>query len=323
MSVLCCAAGEIRDLKVIQAAAAPQLPVVPPPSAPPTGTTAWGGPPPPPPPVQNPWGGPAPVTSSVAPPPPPPPPPPTSSVEKVQAEQQLQSAPKQIAVPAPTIALAPVPKGAENGAGAAQSMQQPNQPRPKPTSYASAAGAVHRQSAPQSRGGARTGGGGGGRGGSGGGGARGGGRGGTGGRSLHSRTIVQAPPPTVSIPPEEFDFEAALKLFDKSQLKKEGEEPAITNLNTKTAYKKDDFFDELSCEALEKLRISGDGATNGQDARNRAAARRRTDVETFGGAARGHGGRGRGRGRGHGGRGRGHGGRGRGPSPSAAPPVNQ
>lgn len=124
--------------------------------------------------------------------------------------------------------------------------------------------------------------------------------------------------PPLAVPTEEFDFEAALKKFDKNELKgaEDASEAAgvVESNAAKISYKKDDFFDEISCEALEKLNVSeGDGAAG--DARGRAAARRRTDIETFGGAARAQRGRGRGPGQGRapGGRGRGQGrGQGRG-----------
>jgi hypothetical protein len=49
-----------------------------------------------------------------------------------------------------------------------------------------------------------------------------------------------------------------------------------------SSYSKDDFFDQLSCDTLERLADGGD-----RDAwRSKMAAQRRVDVETFGGTAR-------------------------------------
>lgn len=107
----------------------------------------------------------------------------------------------------------------------------------------------------------------------------------------------------MTVPTEEFDFEEALKRFNKDKIVDEAADVAA---NGQVKYKKDDFFDEISCEALEKMNSE---APSAGDRRGRMAAQRKTDVETFGGAARrGRGGYVRG-GRGGGGRG----GRGRGP----------
>ena len=54
-------------------------------------------------------------------------------------------------------------------------------------------------------------------------------------------------------------------------------------------YEKDDFFDQLSCEALERLNVGSDGAAGqpGQPGklplRTRFAEQRKLDIETFGG----------------------------------------
>lgn len=109
----------------------------------------------------------------------------------------------------------------------------------------------------------------------------------------------------MTIPAEEFDFEEALKRFDKDKVLEEANKEDTTTDAAKTKYKKDDFFDEISCEALEKLTVAD---AENIDRRGRMAAQRRTDVETFGSAARGRGPGGRGRGRGPA-RGRGRGGR--------------
>ena len=60
--------------------------------------------------------------------------------------------------------------------------------------------------------------------------------------------------------------------------------------NDKDSYKKDDFFDQLSCEALDR------------NERKPLSEQRRIDMETFGGLGamrHNYGGRGRGRGGGH------------------------
>lgn len=103
----------------------------------------------------------------------------------------------------------------------------------------------------------------------------------------------------------DFDFQANLTKFDFEDDDDEAGDSAPA------AYAKDDFFDSISCEALDKQ--------NGVDTRLRGATERNLNSETFGAVAlntnhnrRGRGGRGRGRG-GRGGRGRG---RGRGRKPN-------
>lgn len=102
-----------------------------------------------------------------------------------------------------------------------------------------------------------------------------------------------------ALPKSDFDFEENLTKFEKDE-----DETAAS-----TAYEKDDFFDSISCDAIDKER--------GVDNRLRGSQERTLNTETFGAVAlntnrrynrRGRGGRGRGRG----GRGRGRGGRGRG-----------
>lgn len=220
------------------------------------------------------------------------------------------------AKPAPTVSIASMPKLQENGVGVATGS------RPRPSSYANAAGGPPPgASGARGRGGPR----GGGRGGGPSGAPRGRGRHvvavrGRGGRGA-GRVGPPQPVPEVSIPKEEFNFEEALKKFNKDQLSKEVAETTEVELSqvaVKTVYKKDDFFDELSCEALERLADKEAGASSGH--RGRMAAQRRTDVETFGGAAahRGH------RGRGRGGRGRRGGARGgRGYNRSSGNPSQQ
>jgi protein LSM14 len=96
------------------------------------------------------------------------------------------------------------------------------------------------------------------------------------------------PPEPLAIPTEEFDFQQQLEKFDKDKIVEE----VKAQLEGKTVYQKDDFFDSLSCDALEQQ--------NGTDRHQRMARQRRTDVATFGSVARQGGGRGRGtRGRGH------------------------
>ena len=121
----------------------------------------------------------------------------------------------------------------------------------------------------------------------------------------------------MTIPTEEFNFEEALKKFNKEELLKgvaDGE-PSLAEA-PKHVYKKDDFFDEISCEALDRMQVEGAPVGGGGGrGRGMAAARRRTDIETFGRGA----GRGRGYGRGPPGRGRGPGrGQGRGQAAPAA-----
>lgn len=71
---------------------------------------------------------------------------------------------------------------------------------------------------------------------------------------------------------------------------------------------KDDFFDQLSCEALEKLRIREAAEKGMDDGRGRFVDQRRLDIETFGGlGAVRHQAYGGGRGRGPPGRGGGGG----------------
>ena len=127
---------------------------------------------------------------------------------------------------------------------------------------------------------------------------------------------------------EDFDFQSKLKEFEKEA---DGNENDVNEAGDEghTAYEKDDFFDSISCDALDR--------ENGVDNRLRGKQERNLNTETFGavalnsrrrrgggrGGARGggtgngdgaSGGRtgGRGRGRGGGGRGRGRGGGGRG-----------
>ena len=109
----------------------------------------------------------------------------------------------------------------------------------------------------------------------------------------------------------DFDFNKGLSVFNKSEeLAKVGAE---SNKNA-TKYVKDDFFDSLSCDVLDRM--------EGKKTRVTAAEERTQNLDTFGAVAlqnnyRRYGGRGRGRGGRGGGRGRGRGrggGQGRGQS---------
>ena len=100
----------------------------------------------------------------------------------------------------------------------------------------------------------------------------------------------------------EFDFESNLAEFDKDDYENEEDDYEEEDNNV---YSKNDFFDSISCDALDKA--------SGVDNRLRGAAEGDLNIDTFGAVALGHGrrgGRGRGRG-GRGGRGRGRGGRGK------------
>jgi protein LSM14 len=144
-------------------------------------------------------------------------------------------------------------------------------------------------------------------------------------------------------PSDDFDFQSKLKEFDKGH--EEGDEeagdvpqpPINADAAASISYEKDDFFDSISCDAIDRQA--------GIDNRLRGSAERNLNTETFGavalnsqrrrrryvrgggggggggregnlnnegertnsGGGRGGGGRGRGRGRGRGGRGRGRG----------------
>lgn len=124
-------------------------------------------------------------------------------------------------------------------------------------------------------------------------------------------------------PDNEFDFQTKLKEFDRESGGYEDDDEDAAGDESPAAYDKDDFFDSISCDAIDR--------ENGVDNRLRGKQERNLNTETFGavalnsrrrrgrGARGGGGGRGPGRGReGVGGRGRGRsagrgrGGRGRG-----------
>lgn len=110
------------------------------------------------------------------------------------------------------------------------------------------------------------------------------------------------------LPPvdDNFDFESANAKFDKDR---EREQAAAKIHADRVVYKKDDFFDSISSEAMDR------SEANREDFRSKMQHQRQTDLETFGGAAleRRHyavGGRGGYGGRGGAGRGDYQGGRG-------------
>ncbi|KFM27076.1 LSM14-like protein B [Auxenochlorella protothecoides] len=73
--------------------------------------------------------------------------------------------------------------------------------------------------------------------------------------------------------PEDFDFEGGLAKFSKEKI----DEGVVDALPKEKVYQKDDFFDELSCDALSR----GPHGVR-PDGRARAMAQRKTDFETFG-----------------------------------------
>mmetsp|Transcript_24804 Transcript_24804/g.57804 ORF Transcript_24804/g.57804 Transcript_24804/m.57804 type:complete len:358 (-) Transcript_24804:1484-2557(-) len=127
---------------------------------------------------------------------------------------------------------------------------------------------------------------------------------GTGASLLNRKERGAVESANVETPAADFDFAANLANFEKE---KEEDVPEPS------AYERDDFFDSISCDALDR--------EAGIDNRLRGAEERNRNTETFGAVAlngqrrnrryRGGGGGGRGRGRGRGGGG-GGGGRGRG-----------
>ena len=74
---------------------------------------------------------------------------------------------------------------------------------------------------------------------------------------------------------KDFDLESATAKFDKDaefeQLKEQGEELETVDL---TEYKKNDFFDEISCDVTDRM--------NGVNNRLRGAEERKINTETFG-----------------------------------------
>jgi protein LSM14 len=103
------------------------------------------------------------------------------------------------------------------------------------------------------------------------------------------------------VPDEDYNFEEANKHFDKEAALREAENVVKAK---QAAYNKDDFFDMMSCETLDKM-----GHAQAPDGmHNRRSMQRAVDIETFGGLGGvrhfHHRGRGRGRGGGRGGYGR-------------------
>lgn len=137
---------------------------------------------------------------------------------------------------------------------------------------------------------------------------------GTGEHLMRLKFKGNANPSVEDVKKEEFNFQAGLSTFNKEEvLAKVAQESAS---DAKNKYVKDDFFDSLSCDVLDR--------EDGRRTRLNAHEERALNQDTFGAIAlqsnyrrnyRGGGGRGEGgRGRGRGGRGRGGGGRGRGRS---------
>jgi protein LSM14 len=107
----------------------------------------------------------------------------------------------------------------------------------------------------------------------------------------------------VQPPRDDFDFQSNLEQFKKED--EEADEAADTLDRGPSAYAKDDFFDSISCDAIDKQ--------SGVNNRLRGAEERSLNTETFGAVALDNSQRrrrGRGYGGGRGGRGRGRGGRG-------------
>jgi len=101
---------------------------------------------------------------------------------------------------------------------------------------------------------------------------------------------------------KDFDFESSAAEFDKEKESTEEDDNVVAISDS--AYNKDDFFDSISCDAIDKR--------DGVDNRLRGAAERNLNTETFGAVSLGNGRRGgrrnrNGRGGGRGGRGGRHG----------------
>uniref|UniRef100_A0A061SHB9 Ffd and tfg box motifscontaining protein n=1 Tax=Tetraselmis sp. GSL018 TaxID=582737 RepID=A0A061SHB9_9CHLO len=201
----------------------------------------------------------------------PPPPPrapaaPPTSRQATRAPAWASANPVPLTQPPPPAAAAPPP------AQSAAPQSQPKAPAPapvaRPSSYAKAAG-VNAPAANAGRGGSR--------------GVRGGrapmplanGRPGRG--PVHGAS--QRVP--IPVPAEDFNFEEQLRKFDKEKVVKEEVQKEFPVVEK--AYNKDDFFDSMSCEALERLAIN-ESEDNGRRGRMNYAEQRRIDMETFGGA---------------------------------------
>jgi len=162
-------------------------------------------------------------------------------------------------------------------------------PKAKPLSYAHAAGGTNPVSKPAASGGRGGRGGAASAGGRGAGGRGAGGRGGRGGYNGHQPHQHHMAAP-LAIPTTEFDFQQSLKNFDKDKIAQDLSGKKGFVKTSEEVYQKDDFFDSLSCEALDKQQRGG---------RTRFD-RRQPNSATFGYDGRGRGGRG---GDGRGGRG--------------------
>lgn len=121
--------------------------------------------------------------------------------------------------------------------------------------------------------------------------------GGPGGPMRGGRGPGPTPAPAPPVPDEDYNFEEANKHFDKEAALREAENVVKAQ---KAAYVKDDFFDMMSCETLDKMG-QGDGM------QHRRTMQRAVDIETFGGLGGVRHFHHRGRGRGRGGRGGGYG----------------
>jgi protein LSM14 len=116
-------------------------------------------------------------------------------------------------------------------------------------------------------------------------------------------------PTRMAVPQEDFDFEGAFMKFRKDELFNKEEMKMAMPTNAAQPYVKDDFFDSMSCEALEKQAYAAQEQqqAGGGGGRGRFAEMRKLDMDTFGAAGGANRSRGRGGGRGPGGGGRGDG----------------
>ncbi len=273
--------AEIAELTVLQpppshlyggAVPGPEPVQAPPPAVP---ASPWGAPvaaPQAQPDLNNPWGA-APVQPA--------------------APKQASSNPLPTPAPAPTVSV--------GTAAAATAATAATVAKSKPLSYAHAAGGtnpVRKPQAPAARGGRGGRGGAAGRGPAGGRGGRGGAPG-AGGRGGYSATMQHHMSVPLAIPTTEFDFQASLTRFDKERIAQDlSGKKGFQVKSSEEVYQKDDFFDSLSCEALEKQ----------QGGRSKFDRQRHPNSATFGydgGRGNASGGRGAGGGRSQRGRGSG------------------
>lgn len=94
----------------------------------------------------------------------------------------------------------------------------------------------------------------------------------------------------LAIPTTEFDFQESLTKFDKEKIAQDLSGKKGFVKSSEEVYQKDDFFDSLSCEALERQ----------QGGRTKYERRRQPNTATFGYEGRGGRGGSRGRGRSNG-----------------------